>query len=116
MSREIGALAEQKAARFLEGLGYEVLERNFRAKVGEIDIIARDGETVVFVEVRARKSNSFGLARETVGAFKRRKLIKTAMIYAQRRGFLDCAMRFDVIAIEAGTLEHFPNAFDSSGL
>ena len=90
--------------------GYDVLERNFRTKLGEIDIVARDRDTLVFVEVRARSSLRFGRAAETVGPRKRRKLLKTAQAYALARR-LDCPMRFDVIAVEAGRLEHICDAF-----
>lgn len=112
MSREAGLEAEEKAARFLETLGYSVLERNFRARTGEIDIVARDGETLVFVEVRSRRSGDFGSPAETVTAAKRRKIIKTALAYAQAR-LLDCPMRFDVIAMEGGAIDHIPGAFDA---
>lgn len=110
MSRRLGADAESRAASFLAGLGYEILERNFSCRMGELDIIARDGDTVVFVEVRSRSSLSYGLAQETVVAAKRRKLVKTAQLYAQARA-LDCPMRFDVVAFGPDGLEHFPDAF-----
>ena len=110
MSRKLGAVAEQRAAVFLSGLGYRVLERNFTCRMGELDIVAQDGDTVVFVEVRSRASLSYGLAAETIVMAKRRKLIKTASLYAQARG-LDCPMRFDVVAFGPEGLEHFPDAF-----
>lgn len=112
MSREAGAQAEEKAARFLEGLGYAILDRNFRSKMGEIDIIARDGETVVFVEVRARSGRGFGSPAETVTHLKQRKIIKTAAFYSQIKR-LDCPLRFDVVSIEAGALDHIPDAFQA---
>lgn len=114
MSREAGAIAESQVALFLAGLGYRIIERNFFAKTGEIDLIARDGETVVFVEVKSRSSSAYGLAQEFVGRAKRRKIIKTAMVYIQRRA-LDCPMRFDVVAVAGGVIEHIPSAFDAGG-
>ena len=110
MSRKLGADAEQRAADFLAGLGYTILERNFTCKMGELDIIAQDADTVVFVEVRSRSSLSYGLAQETVVAAKRRKLVRTAQLYIQRHD-LDCPMRFDVVALGPAGLEHFPDAF-----
>lgn len=109
-TRELGSLFEQRAAQFLECRGYVVLARNFRTRGGEIDIVARDGDTVVFVEVRARSRLSFGSAAETVGPVKRARLVRAARAYAQFRG-LDCPMRFDVIAVESGRLEHIADAF-----
>jgi putative endonuclease len=111
-TREAGARFEDKAAEYLREHNYVILERNFRAKVGELDIVARDGDTVVFVEVRARACTSFGGAAQTVGSLKRRKLIKTALVYTQRMR-LDCPMRFDVIAFDEGRLEHIADAFQA---
>ena len=109
---ELGVLAEARAAEYLTALGYEILERNFRAKCGELDIIARVGDTVVFVEVRARSRAGWGTAAETVQREKRRRLVNAAKLYALKRG-LDCPMRFDVIGVSQGRLEHFTNAFDA---
>ncbi len=110
MSRQAGAQAEERAAFFLKGQGYRILERNLRAGGGEIDIVARDGDTLVFVEVRLRRSASFGSPAETVGPAKRRRLVRAALAYAQALD-LDCPMRFDVVALEGGGLEHIPGAF-----
>ncbi len=112
-TRELGAKFEEKAAEFLSLRGYAILDRNFRTRLGEIDIVAQDRDTVVFVEVRARGSSRFGTPAETVGPLKRRRLISAARVYAQRRR-LDCPMRFDVIAIEAGRLEHLIDAFSTT--
>lgn len=114
MSREKGAQAEEAAARFLEDKGCVILDRNFRSKFGELDLVVRDGDTVAFVEVRSRSDASYGSARETVGPAKRRKIIKAAQYYIQRK-VLDCPMRFDVIAIDGSSIEHIPNAFDADG-
>lgn len=110
MSRTLGDAAEERAVSFLKAKGYAVVERNFRAKVGELDIVARDGETVVFVEVRSRGRTSFASAAETIGRDKRRKLLLAAKLYAQARG-LDCPMRFDVLAEGPDGFEHFEDAF-----
>lgn len=111
---ETGKEAEDLAAAFLQTKGLTILDRNFRAKVGEIDIIAQDGEEVVFVEVRFRASASFGGAAASVGAAKRRNLIRAANLWLQMRGW-DGGCRFDVVAFEGGALEHHPAAFDADG-
>lgn len=110
-----GSQAEADAESFLKNLGYSIIHRNFRCKLGEIDIIARDDATVVFVEVKSRASSSFGLAQEFVSVSKRRKLIKAAFIYIQQKR-LDCPMRFDVVAFNSGAVEHIPGAFTTDGL
>jgi putative endonuclease len=107
---EVGMQAELRAAEYLGALGYEVLERNFRAKCGELDLVARDGDTVVFVEVRARNHPGYGSAAESIGPRKRRRLVNAAKLYALYRR-LDCPMRFDVIGVEPGRIEHIADAF-----
>ncbi|UPT72851.1 MAG: YraN family protein [Elusimicrobiota bacterium] len=115
MSRaETGRAAEDAAAALLSAKGMTILERNFRAKVGELDLVARHGDEIVFVEVRARASSAFGGAAASVGGAKRRKLILAAKVWLQARRW-DGPCRFDVVAIDAGRAEHIPAAFDGSG-
>jgi putative endonuclease len=114
MSTESGARAERQAEEFLKARGFLILERNFRTPFGEIDLVAQDGDTVVFVEVRARSSDAFGSAAETVTRPKRLKLIKTAQAFAQRRN-LDAPQRFDVVALSPEGVTHIPDAFDAEG-
>lgn len=111
---DIGRAAENAAAALLAAKGLTIVERNFRAKVGEIDLVAKDGEEIVFVEVRARASAAFGGAAASVGGVKRRKLIKAASLWLQVRGWSG-PCRFDVVALDAGRAEHYPAAFDGSG-
>lgn len=111
---ETGRAAEDAAAALLRAKGMTIVERNFRAKAGEIDLVAKDREDIVFVEVRARASSSFGGAAASVGGAKRRKLIKAARIWIQTRAYTG-PCRFDVVAIDAGASEHIPAAFDASG-
>jgi putative endonuclease len=111
---ETGRKAEDLAAAFLQAKGLTIVEKKFRAKVGEIDVIAKDGDEIVFVEVRARASAEFGGAAASVGGGKRRKLIRAASLWLQARGW-DGACRFDVVALDGGKLEHLPAAFDASG-
>ncbi|MBT3047001.1 MAG: YraN family protein [gamma proteobacterium symbiont of Ctena orbiculata] len=95
---EFGQQAEQQALDFLQRRGLKLLQRNFRCKTGEIDLVMREAETLVFVEVRYRQTNDFGRALETVTASKQRKLLATANRYLQLKR-LDSACRFDVIAL-----------------
>ncbi len=96
---EVGVSSEDRAVDFLQRHGYRIVERNYRCKIGELDIIARDGETLVFVEVRSRRTNIYGSALEAVGPRKQRKVSRVAMQYLSwRRPRFDTA-RFDVVAI-----------------
>ena len=106
---ELGALGERLAAKYLEGKGYRILERNFRCRMGEIDLIALRGSDLVFTEVKLRKDASHGEAREFVTASKQRKLLMTAEYYLSARPWAqDLQARFDVIEVYAphGTEEN----------
>lgn len=109
---ETGKEAEDRAVAHLSAQGLSVVERNFRCKVGEIDLVARDGEEIVFVEVRARASRDFGGAAASVDASKRRKVARAARVWLAARGW-DGPCRFDVVAVEGGRLEHIPAAFEA---
>ncbi|WP_043317399.1 YraN family protein [Microbulbifer sp. HZ11] len=95
----IGTQMEAEAERFLIAAGLRIVQRNFRGRFGEIDLIARDGNMLVFVEVRFRRNRIFGGAGMSVDQRKQRKLLLTANSYLQLRK-LDCPCRFDVISIE----------------
>jgi putative endonuclease len=115
--KEIGLLGEKLAADFLRRKGYRILERNVRVGRGEIDLIALDGETLVFVEVKTRKGLGFGHPSEAITHRKRRQLSKLALLYMQRRGMVDLNGRFDVISVlippkGKPTVEHIENAFE----
>ena len=98
--KERGTLGERIAAEYLRGLGYKILETNFRRPEGEIDIVAQDGDCLVFVEVRTRKSASFGTPEESVTAAKRERLISLVLAYLQTHSNLPSLWRIDVVAIE----------------
>ncbi|MCU7920333.1 MAG: YraN family protein [Candidatus Thiodiazotropha sp. (ex Dulcina madagascariensis)] len=93
-----GEAAEQRALDYLTGRGLRLLQRNYRCKAGEIDLIMQESDCLVFVEVRYRQSNDFGVALETVTGHKQRKLLATANRYLQSTG-ADAPCRFDVIAL-----------------
>ena len=115
--RAVGAYYEDRAAEYLESLNWQILERNFCTKAGEIDIIARDGDCIVFVEVKYRAGERFGTPFEAVDPRKQRKISRTALMYFNRRGYpQDTAGRFDVIGISAdGKIYHIQNAFEFCG-
>lgn len=94
-----GRLGECLAARFLRKAGYKILRRNCRSHFGEIDIVARDGDEVVFVEVKARTSAEWGAPEESVTPAKQRKICRTALAFAGRHKLRDRPLRFDVVAV-----------------
>ena len=111
---QIGREAESRAAEFLRARGLKIIERNWHCRFGEIDLVAREGETLVFVEVRSRASRTYGGAIESISTAKRRSLTATANSYLARcREEHPC--RFDALLIEAeGRIEWIRNAFDAS--
>lgn len=118
--KKLGRSGETLAVEFLKGRGYCILEKNFRAKVGEIDIIAKDGDTICFVEVKTRAAASHGSGFEAISGFKMRKLTQTAQWYLSRKNLHDINARFDVVSISV-TEDHKPriqllqNAFEAVG-
>lgn len=112
-SKGIGNNAEQEACRFLESKGFILLEKNYTCRVGEIDLIMQDLDDIVFVEVRFRKHDRYGLAIETIDGVKQRKLLRTANYFLQQNRWIDKRnCRFDVIAIQGCELEWIKNAFE----
>ena|SRR5689334_1531437 len=97
---DVGAWGEAIAARYLAEHGFAIRERNWRAGHGELDIVAERAGEIVFVEVRARRSNEYGTPEETLGAHKRAKLIETAQAYLQAHDLDDAQWQIDVIAID----------------
>ena len=106
-ARTLGAFGEERAARFLRRKGYQIAERNFRCRQGEIDLIARRGAELGFVEVKLRKDDRFAAAREFVTAAKQARIRAAAMLYLASLGE-DVQPRFDVIEIYAPAGEHGP--------
>jgi len=96
---EFGKTAEKAAAKFLKSKGYKVLERNYKNKFGEIDIIARHQGVICFLEVKARHSLKLGTPQEAVTASKQRQISKVAVAYLKSKGFLECPARFDVLGL-----------------
>lgn len=96
---ERGIEGEEHAVRALKKRRYKIIERNFRTPAGEIDIVARDGKCLVFVEVRTRGSIEFGLPQETIVAKKRKKICNAARWYMQKMRVGEESCRFDVVAV-----------------
>lgn len=114
--RQTGEAGESLAARLLRRHGYRILETNYRTSIGEVDIIARERDTIVFVEVKARRSLHFGHPKAAVTAQKRRKLSLLALQYLKATGQSGAKARFDVVSIcaapERPEVELIRNAFD----
>ena len=113
----LGGVGESIAVTFLKGLGFSIVECNFRCVCGEIDVIARDGRTIVFVEVKCRKTDHYGPPQLAVTPFKQRQISKAALVWLSKRRLYDAEARFDVVAIvlrehDLPEIEHIPNAFD----
>jgi len=96
---------------YLEKQGMKILQRNFRCRMGELDLIAQEGECLVFVEVKYRTSNRYGSPLEAVNARKQSTIRKVAQYYLLGRKWLDCPVRFDVVGICGDQIEHIRNAF-----
>lgn len=112
----IGAEGEAVAANYLEQNGYRILTRNFRTRSGEIDIIAENNKTIIFVEVKTRSSTFFGRPAEWVTYSKQRKLLKAAAYYLHSCGRDDASARFDVLEVLPSSYglhvnNHIINAF-----
>ena len=113
----LGKCGEDLACRELERRGYAIIARRYRVRGGELDVIARDGPTIVFVEVKTRAGEMFGDAAEAVTPVKQLRMTRLAEEYLMRHHLTDCPCRFDVVAIsvEAGEtrVEVVQNAFDA---
>ena len=119
-SRDLGAKGEVLAACFLEERGMKILDTNVRCRMGELDIVARDGGTVVFVEVKTKSGGRYGPPEEMVTAAKQRRLTALGQSYLQRMGWSQRPARFDVVAVEwrpgqAPEVRHHRGAFTSDG-
>lgn len=111
---DIGKTGETIAANFLIDKDYYILERNFRNRTGEIDIIALKGDTLIFIEVKTRTSINYGYAYEAVNKKKQKKIIKTAFYYIKFNRMKGYQLRFDIIEVYLGKtnkINHIENAF-----
>lgn len=111
--RRVGTEMERVAAEYLESEGFEILEMNYRCRIGEIDIVAREGRYLVFIEVKYRTSGRRGDPLEAVNARKQRTILRVAMFYLKENGLeTDTPCRFDAVGIsENGSIRLIRNAF-----
>lgn len=110
--RKLGQEQEEKAAELLENMGYQIVSKNYRCRLGEIDLIAREKGTLVFIEVKYREKNIAGTPEEAVTFRKQRNISKTAAWYmAEKNLALDTPVRFDVVAITPDQVRIYKNAF-----
>jgi putative endonuclease len=114
--KDLGKKGEEVALRFLKKKGYRIIETNYVCKLGEMDLIAKEKETLVFVEVKTRTSTMFGPPQLAVTQFKQRQLSKVALNFLKEKKLEDVKARFDVVAILIGQkgaeIELIRNAFD----
>jgi putative endonuclease len=106
-----GSLAEAVAVRELVKLGYRIVERNFRCLAGELDVVARDGQTLVFVEIRSRRSDRFGSALEAVSRTKQQQVARVAAAYLELRQPKFDTCRFDVVGVTGDKIEVVQDAW-----
>ena len=113
---ELGKLGEELALKKIKRLGYKCITRNYRCPLGEVDIIARDGDCLVFVEIKTRKGKSLRYAKEAINERKKRRISKVALAYMKANNCCDVKSRFDVVAINLNKgnerIEVIQNAFD----
>jgi putative endonuclease len=119
--KQLGNQGELEAARFLERLGYKIQHRQLRNRYGELDLVVRDGDTIVFVEVKTRASTDAGHPTEAITLDKQRKMTRAALTFLKKHRWLHQRARFDVVAIiwpqgnEPAQIEHYRNAFEPVG-
>ena len=112
-NRALGAQAEELACKYLEKMNYKIIEKNFRCRTGEIDMIAFDKGVIVFIEVKYRKDCRLGHPREAVHYYKQRNITKVASYYLISKGQYDKSCRFDVVEIIGQNIKLIQNAFDA---
>jgi len=111
-----GNRGETLACAYLQKCGAQIIARNVRLGRGEIDIIAREGDVILFIEVKSRSSLRFGTPAEAVHLQKQQRIIDAASRYMARHGLCDSPVRFDVIEHLNGKIRHIKGAFDASGM
>jgi len=116
--KKLGRASEEAAALFIRNNGLRILVQNYRCRYGEIDIVARDGECLVFVEVRSSRGNHFANPKESIGTKKRRTLSKVALNYLKEKGLIESRSRFDVVTViglgAEARFEWMKNAFEAA--
>ena len=111
-TRAIGRDGEEIAAEYLRNNGYRIVEKNYKNRFGEIDVIAKDGNTVVFIEVKTRNTPSYGTPSSAVDSKKQQRIGKVALTYLTKKGLTQHPVRFDVVSICDGEIEVIRDAFE----
>ena len=115
----LGKLGEEKAVQYLKDKGYKILERNYKTKLGELDVVARDAKTICFVEVKTRSSQEKGDSLESITPGKQHKLCRLAISYLKLNNLLGQSARFDVVSVyqdgEQTDIKLIKNAFELDG-
>lgn len=120
--RTLGQRGEAAAARHLKRLGYTIVARSVRSSWGELDLVAVDGRTIVFVEVKTRRCDVRGAPVDAVDRHKQRRITNLALAYLKRHDLLECAARFDIISVvwprdaKKPAIKHYRNAFEAQGV
>ncbi len=118
---ELGEKGENLAVKFLRRKGYRIVATNFRSLLGEVDLVAQEGDTTVFVEVKTRRSIEYGVPQESITSNKQAQILKTALIYLKKNNLGGGNYRFDVVSIVIGpggkikSLELIKDAFEPDG-
>lgn len=119
--KQLGNRGEIEAAEYLQRLGYTILHRQHRSRFGELDLVARDGQTLVFVEVKTRTTSAAGHPAESITPAKQAQLTRAAVAFLKKRRWLQQRARFDVVAIiwpvanQPPQIQHYQNAFEPTG-
>jgi len=119
--KQLGNRGEIEAARYLEELRYQILHRQLRGLFGELDLVALDGDTIVFIEVKTRASTQAGHPTEAITPAKQQKMTRSAVAFLKRHRWLNQRSRFDVVSIiwpsddQPPLIQHYKNAFESTG-
>ena len=117
--KQVGNKGESLAEDYIKRKGYNIIQRNYRCRLGEIDIIAKDDDTIVFIEVRTKQNENFGTPQDSVTSTKMSKISKTALSFIHEKNLSGFSYRFDFIAITFSqgkpNIEHIENAFMPNG-
>jgi len=108
---DLGKKGEDISVKFLKKQGYEIIERNYRCSLGEVDIVAKDKNILCFVEVKARKTEEYGLPQEAIDGYKQKKLARVALTYLKQKKICEQDVRFDVVSVYPDRVELIKDAF-----
>ena len=115
INKSKGKIGEDLACKFLKKSGYKIVEKNYRSRYGEVDIVANDSDSLCFIEVKARSSTNYGLPEEFVDKKKQQKIVKTTLLYLEKKNENSKNIRFDIVSVdlEARQCRLIKNAFDT---